>query len=82
MTGTERIPGLQTLVQKISDSIEVFVFTTLEPFLKPLMKTATTGLGAASAEVVNNASQYEVFDDPNAVCISFCIVRLLANWLM
>lgn len=45
----------------------VFVFTTLEPFLKPIMKTATTGLSAASSEVINNVDQYEVFNDPRAV---------------
>lgn len=38
----------------------VFVFTTLEPFLKPIMSTATTGLGSLSAEVVDNVDQYEV----------------------
>ena len=45
----------------------VFVFTTLEPFLKPLMKQATSGLQLASGEVINNQDQYEVFNDPRAV---------------
>jgi hypothetical protein len=45
----------------------VFVFTTLEPFLKPIMKTATAGLSSASGEVINNHDQYEVFNDPRAV---------------
>lgn len=40
----------------------------LQPFLKPLMKTATTQLMAASGEVIDKADQYEVFDDPRAVC--------------
>jgi hypothetical protein len=32
------------------------------------MKTATTGLGAASSQIINNHDQYEVFNDPSAVC--------------
>ncbi|KAJ3563144.1 hypothetical protein NP233_g9128 [Leucocoprinus birnbaumii] len=44
----------------------VFVLTTLEPFLKPIMKTATTGLGTVSGEVINTHDQYEVFNDPRA----------------
>ena len=31
-----------------------------KPILKPLMKTATTGLMAASGEVIDNHDQYEV----------------------
>ncbi|TBU22062.1 heterokaryon incompatibility protein HET-C [Dichomitus squalens] len=62
----ERIPGLGPLIEKISESISVFVFTTLEPFLKPLMKQATSGLQLASGEVINNQDQYEVFNDPRA----------------
>ncbi|KAF5357198.1 hypothetical protein D9756_006590 [Leucocoprinus leucothites] len=62
----EKIPGLGPLIEKIMDSISVFVLTTLEPFLKPLMKTATTSLGAVSGEVINTHDQYEVFNDPRA----------------
>ena len=49
------------------DSITVFIFTTLEPYIKPLLKSATTGLNAASGEVIDNHDQYEVFNDPGAV---------------
>ncbi|PCH35251.1 Het-C-domain-containing protein [Wolfiporia cocos MD-104 SS10] len=62
----DKIPGLGALLEKITDSITVFVFTTLEPFLKPIMKQATTGLQAASGAVINQHDQYEVFDDPRA----------------
>ncbi|EDR07977.1 uncharacterized protein LACBIDRAFT_297529 [Laccaria bicolor S238N-H82] len=59
----QMIPGLGPLIQKITDSINVFVLTTLEPFLKPILKSATGGLSAASGEVINNHDQYEVFND-------------------
>ncbi|KAJ2919808.1 hypothetical protein MD484_g554, partial [Candolleomyces efflorescens] len=62
----EKIPGLGPLIEKLMDSISVFVFTTIEPFLKPILKSATSGLQSASAEVVNSHDQYEVFNDPRA----------------
>ncbi|KAI0792398.1 heterokaryon incompatibility protein Het-C-domain-containing protein [Abortiporus biennis] len=62
----EKIPGLGPLIEKLMDSISVFVFTTLEPFLVPIMKQATAGLMAASGEVINSHDQYEVFNDPRA----------------
>jgi len=62
----EKIPGLGPLLEKMMDSISVFIFTTLEPFMKPLLQTATTSLNTASAEVINKHDQYEVFNDPRA----------------
>jgi len=62
----EKIPGLGPLIEKLMENISVFVFTTLEPLLKPLMKTATTGLMAASGEVIDTHDQYEVFNIPTA----------------
>ncbi|KAF6744747.1 heterokaryon incompatibility protein Het-C-domain-containing protein [Ephemerocybe angulata] len=62
----EKIPGLGPLIEKLMDSLSVFVFTTIEPFLKPILKSATAGLQDASAEVVNSHDQYEVFNDPRA----------------
>jgi hypothetical protein len=62
----EKIPGLGPLIEKLMESISVFVFTTLEPFLKPILKSATAGLSSASGEVINTHDQYEVFDDPIA----------------
>ncbi|TEB34401.1 Het-C-domain-containing protein [Coprinellus micaceus] len=62
----DKIPGLGPLVERITESISVFVFTTIEPFLKPILQSATSGLQAASAEVVDKHDQYEVFNDPRA----------------
>jgi hypothetical protein len=62
----ERIPGLGSLVEKITDSISIFIFTTLEPYMKPIIKQATTGLAQGSAEVISSHDQLEVFHDPNA----------------
>ncbi|KAI9463015.1 heterokaryon incompatibility protein HET-C [Russula earlei] len=62
----EKIPGLGPLIEKIKDSISVFVLTTLEPFLKPILSSANTQLMSASSEVINNRDQWEVFDNPGA----------------
>ncbi|KAF9022321.1 Het-C-domain-containing protein [Hymenopellis radicata] len=62
----EKIPGLGPLIEKLMEAISVFVFSTLEPLLKPILQTATTGLSTASAEVIDNHDQYEVFNDPRA----------------
>ncbi|KAJ9120962.1 hypothetical protein QFC22_002898 [Naganishia vaughanmartiniae] len=38
----DRIPGLNSLVEKLTNSLNVFVFTTLEPYMKPILSAATT----------------------------------------
>ncbi|KAH9941705.1 heterokaryon incompatibility protein HET-C [Epithele typhae] len=62
----ERIPGLGPMIEKLMDSISVFVFTTLEPILRPILKQATSGLSQASGEVINSADQFEVFNNPHS----------------
>ncbi|KAJ7439335.1 heterokaryon incompatibility protein HET-C [Mycena latifolia] len=62
----EKIPGLGPLIEKIMDGISIFVFTTLEPFLRPILKTATSSLANISGEVIDSHDQYQVFDDPRA----------------
>ncbi|KAG8732187.1 hypothetical protein FRC11_000102 [Ceratobasidium sp. 423] len=62
----ERIPGLGALIEKITDNLAIFIFTTLEPFMKPILQSATTALQTGSAEVINSHDQYEVFNDPRA----------------
>lgn len=62
----EKIPGLSALSEKISNTVNKFVFTTLEPYLKPIMLSATGTLHTGSAAVINKQEQYEVFDNPYA----------------
>ncbi|WVF72344.1 hypothetical protein IAT40_007158 [Kwoniella sp. CBS 6097] len=62
----DRIPGLSGLVEKISNSVSVFIITTLEPFVKPLVGTATSALGQTSQAVIDSHDQYEVWNDYNA----------------
>ena len=53
----------------ISASILIYL---LYPFLKPIMKQATSGLALASGEVINSNDQFEVFNDARAVGESLC----------
>nr|AIC33785.1 heterokaryon incompatibility protein C [Puccinia cf. psidii AE-2014] len=62
----EKIPGLSTLTEKIGNTVNKFVFTTLEPYLKPLMQSATGVLQTGSSAVINKQEQYEVFENPYA----------------
>ncbi|WRT66987.1 uncharacterized protein IL334_003953 [Kwoniella shivajii] len=62
----DRIPGLSGVVEKISNSVSVFIITTLEPFVKPLVGTATSALGQTSQAVIDSHDQYEVWNDPYA----------------
>jgi hypothetical protein len=62
----DRIPGLSGLVEKITNSISVFIITTLEPFVKPLIGTATNALGTTSQAVIDSHDQEEVWNDWNA----------------
>lgn len=62
----ERIPGLSSLVEKIGNSLSVFVYTLLEPYVQPIVKQALGGLQSSSQQVINNEDQFEVFNNPNA----------------
>ncbi|KAL1411226.1 hypothetical protein Q8F55_002177 [Vanrija albida] len=62
----DRIPGLSSLTEKISNSVSVFVITTMEPFVKPLIGNATNALQTSSQAVIDSHDQYEVWNDWNA----------------
>ncbi|KAK4047692.1 hypothetical protein OIV83_005200 [Microbotryomycetes sp. JL201] len=64
--GISKVPGLSKIVDKITESINRFVFVTLEPLLKPIMGQATQSLHQGSAAVVHNEDQFEVFNNPHA----------------
>lgn len=64
--GISKIPGLSSIVEKITLSLNRFVFTTLEPLLKPIMGQATHTLSAGSQEVLQSDAQFEVFNNPHS----------------
>lgn len=63
---SQRIPGLSSLVESVTNAINVWVFTLIEPYVKPIMQQAMGGLHQGSSMVINKEDQFEVFDNPNA----------------
>lgn len=53
-------------MEKISNNVSVFIITTLEPFVKPLIGTAVGALGQTSQAVIDNHDQEEVWNNFNA----------------
>lgn len=62
----EKIPGLSALIDNISETLTVFVLSTIEPFMKPIVEKVTAGLGAGQALVTSKDDQLAVFEDPHA----------------
>lgn len=63
----EKIPGLEKLVDKITETVTLFVFSLLAPFIRPLINVASKSLQTGSMGVVESSGQhqYEVWDDPH-----------------
>ncbi|KAG8965532.1 hypothetical protein FRC03_000442, partial [Tulasnella sp. 419] len=62
----EHIPGLSGLLDKISLALMEYVFTTVEPWLTPLLKRVTGALKEGSEAIISLDDQFRVFNDPNA----------------
>ncbi|KAI9094433.1 putative heterokaryon incompatibility protein HET-C [Phlyctochytrium arcticum] len=61
----DKIPGLSWVTEKISETVQLFVLSNLEPLLKPLIQQVVGKLQNTSAEVVDSATQKEVFTNPH-----------------
>ncbi|KAL1957396.1 hypothetical protein VTO42DRAFT_6076 [Malbranchea cinnamomea] len=63
----EKIPGLESLLEKISDTVSVFVFSLLAPYIRPVIQVASKQLLSGSSAVVEASGkhQYEPWTDPN-----------------
>src|SRR5690606_34076600 len=65
---TENIPGLpafEDLMDQISDTLSIFVFSVLSPYIRPLIAQANAELKEGSTEVLKSAKdhQYEVWSN-------------------
>ena len=62
----EKIPGLEALYEKITETLTVFILSLLAPFVRPVIKAVTKSLQTGSAGVVDSSgkSQYEPWTDP------------------
>ncbi|KAF2842157.1 heterokaryon incompatibility Het-C [Patellaria atrata CBS 101060] len=62
-----RIPGLESLIEKITERVTLFVLSLLAPFIQPIIKAASDQLKQGSSAVVNASGkhQYEPWTDPH-----------------
>lgn len=63
----EKIPGLEALVEKITERLTLFVLSLLAPFIRPIINAVSAQLKAGSSSVVNASGkhQYEPWTDPH-----------------
>lgn len=63
----EKVPGLQALVEKITETLTLFVLSLLAPFIRPIINAVSAQLKAGSSSVVDASGkhQYEPWTDPH-----------------
>jgi hypothetical protein len=63
-----KIPGLEKLIETITERVTIFVLSLLAPFILPIIKTASGQLKSGSSAVIDSAAkhQYEVWTDPTS----------------
>ncbi|KAH0565235.1 hypothetical protein GP486_001379 [Trichoglossum hirsutum] len=63
----EKIPGLEALVEKITETLTVFVLSLLAPFIRPIINAISKQLQEGSSGIVqaSGRSQYEPWNNPN-----------------
>ena len=62
----EKIPGLEKLVEKIMDTLTVFIMSLLAPFIRPIIDAISKQVKAGSSGLVDASGrhQYEPWTDP------------------
>jgi Heterokaryon incompatibility protein Het-C len=62
-----RIPGLEGLIEKISDGLTLFVLSLLAPFIRPIISNVAASLKMGSSGVVNASQdqQFGPWNDPS-----------------
>lgn len=63
----EKIPGLEAIIDKITETLTVFIMSLLAPFVRPLINAASKSLQTGSAGVIDASGkhQYEPWTDPH-----------------
>jgi hypothetical protein len=63
----EKIPGLEALVDKITETLTVFILSLLAPFVRPIINAVSKQLQSGSSTVIDASGkhQFEPWTDPN-----------------
>lgn len=66
--GIDRIPGASDLLENLTGAMQIFVFSILAPYVKPILARVKTELAAGSGGVLTASenAQFNVFDDGNS----------------
>ncbi|KAK6385035.1 hypothetical protein LTS17_002598 [Exophiala oligosperma] len=64
----EKIPGLEALVERITETLTVFILSLLAPFVRPVINAISKSLQTGSEGVINSSGkhQYEVWTNPHS----------------
>ncbi|KAL3424497.1 heterokaryon incompatibility protein Het-C [Phlyctema vagabunda] len=62
-----KIPGLEALVEKISETLTIFIMSLLAPFVRPIIEAVSDSLKKGSTGVVEASAnqQFEPWNDPH-----------------
>lgn len=63
-----KIPGLEKMIDTITEKVTLFVMGLLAPFIKPVIASASNALKQGSGSVINSSAhqQYLVWTDPTS----------------
>jgi uncharacterized membrane protein YgcG len=63
-----KIPGLEKLIETITERVTLFVFALLAPFIMPIINSASASLKQGSSTVLESAAkhQFEVWTNPQS----------------
>ena len=63
----EKIPGLEALVEKITETLTMFVLSLLAPFIRPIINAVSNQLKSGSSAVIDTSGkhQYEPWTNPH-----------------
>ncbi|KAG5292214.1 HET-C domain-containing protein HetC [Histoplasma ohiense] len=65
-SAVEKIPGLSSLMEKIGETLSIFIFSLLAPFIRPVIKVASSNLQLGSSELTASEArvQFEPWTNP------------------
>lgn len=66
--GIDKIPGASELLENLTGAMQIFVFSILAPYVKPILMRVKTELAAGSGGVLQASenAQFNVFEDGNS----------------
>lgn len=64
----EKIPGLEALVEKISETLTVFIMSLLSPFIRPIINAASKSLQTGSSGVIESSGKHQFEPWTNPQC--------------